>query len=79
MQTGLAQMTVGFVNPPKGQENNPAAIQSTKDARKLMIRYINAGFRLMYLETLPISSDEVGKVGYVIPQNPAFSLPPLAS
>uniref|UniRef100_A0A7S2DYE8 Uncharacterized protein n=1 Tax=Alexandrium andersonii TaxID=327968 RepID=A0A7S2DYE8_9DINO len=50
---GLAEMTVSWVRPPPRHAGNTAAKDSAKRAQELIVRWINAGFRLMWLEAVP--------------------------
>mmetsp|Transcript_30799 Transcript_30799/g.102577 ORF Transcript_30799/g.102577 Transcript_30799/m.102577 type:complete len:386 (+) Transcript_30799:60-1217(+) len=59
---GLTQMTVSWVRPPPALAGDAAATASAKSARLLIIRWVNAAFRLMWLETQPgKSAGEIGK------------------
>jgi len=59
---GLAQMTVSWVRVPPAHSGNAAAKECAKKAQEMIIRWINAAFRLMWLEAGPgLSAEEVGK------------------
>jgi len=50
---GLTEMTVSWVRPPQDRTGDPGAQQFARKAQELIVRWINAAFRLMWLESLP--------------------------
>merc|ERR1712217_220582 len=59
---GLAQMTVSWVRVPPAHSGNAAAQDCAKSAQEMVIRGINAAFRLMWLEAVPgVSRELMGK------------------
>lgn len=59
---GLAQMTVSWVRVPPRHSGNVAAKESSKKAQEMIVRWINAAFRLMWLEAVPgVSTEAIGK------------------
>lgn len=59
---GLTQMIVSQVRVPRSCAGNAAKEGCARDARAMMIRWINAAFRLMWLEAVPgTSAQAIGK------------------
>jgi len=59
---GLAEMVVAWVRPPLALRGDRDAQECAKKAQDLLVRWINAGFRLMWLEVVPgLSTEEIAK------------------
>lgn len=58
---GLTEMIVSWVRPPREHADNEAAKKSARKAQDMLVRWLNAGFRLMWLESVPgMSAQQIG-------------------
>jgi len=58
----LAQMTASWVRVPPADAGNSECEECVRKAQELLVRWINAGFRLMWLESVPgLSAEEIEK------------------